>query len=77
MMSLQKDFWSWMPCQRASKLDSEKYRVNRQKRATNLRVRMHNSMCQYGRKATEKLTSRHGVQAPHLPDSPDLSTCDF
>jgi histone-lysine N-methyltransferase SETMAR len=58
-------------------LYSEKRRIARCKGVLCFSAHMDNSMCHNGARITEKLEKRNITRAPHPPDSPDLSPCDF
>jgi histone-lysine N-methyltransferase SETMAR len=58
-------------------LSSRKRRIARCKRVPAFSVHMDNSRCHNAANITEKLGKRNITQAPHPPDSPDFSPCDF
>jgi hypothetical protein len=58
-------------------LYNEKRRISHKEGFPAFSVHMDNSMCHNGNKISEKLAKRSIERAPHPPDSPDISPCDF
>jgi hypothetical protein len=58
-------------------LSNEKQRISRRKRFSAFSVHLDNSMCHNDHKATGKFNQGSMERAPHPPDPPDISPCDF
>jgi hypothetical protein len=58
-------------------LDSEKLRYCGKNPEQEFFLHMDNSKCHNAKKITGKLQKKQMTRAPHPPDSPDLSPCDF